>query len=103
MQLSKSQISAPLTAVASQNGGFNEILRMTIAALMKAERVEHLAESTRDKGNGFRTAVFPSDFRSGLRKSPINKKDLPSLEGLVGTGPVPVYIGKDSNLRLSRS
>ena len=84
MQLSKSQISAPLIEVASQEDGFNEILRMTIAALMKAARVEHLAESTRDKGNGFRTAVFPSDFRSGLRISPINKKRPPISGGPCG-------------------
>jgi len=54
MQLSKTQISALLTEVASQEDGFNEILRMTFEAMMKAERQEHLIESSGDKGNGFR-------------------------------------------------
>lgn len=54
MQLSKTQITALLTEVASQEDGFNEILRMSFEALMKAERQEHLLRSTEDKGNGFR-------------------------------------------------
>ena len=54
MQLSKTQITALLTEVASQEDGFNEILRMSFEAMMKAERQEHLMQSTEDKGNGFR-------------------------------------------------
>lgn len=54
MQLSKTQITALLTEVASQEDGFNEILRMSFEAMMKAERQEHLLRSTEDKGNGFR-------------------------------------------------
>ena len=54
MQLSKTQITALLTEVASQEDGFNEILRMSFEAMMKAERQEHLLQSTEDKGNGFR-------------------------------------------------
>ena len=55
MQLSKTQITALLTEVASQEDGFNEILRMSFEALMKAERQEHLSEqSGTDKGNGYR-------------------------------------------------
>jgi len=54
MQLSKTQITALLTEVASQEDGFNELLRMSFEALMKAERQEHLYQSEEDKGNGFR-------------------------------------------------
>ena len=54
MQLSKTQITALLTEVASQEDGFNELLRMSFEALMKAERQEHLQQTTEDKGNGFR-------------------------------------------------
>lgn len=54
MQLSKTQITALLTEVASQEDGFNELLRMSFEAMMKAERQEHLFESLGDKGNGFR-------------------------------------------------
>lgn len=54
MQLSKTQITALLTEVASQEDGFNELLRMSFEALMKAERQEHLYQSEGDKGNGFR-------------------------------------------------
>jgi hypothetical protein len=54
MQLSNTQITALLTEVASQEDGFNELLRMSFEALMKAERREHLIQSTEDKGNGFR-------------------------------------------------
>ena len=54
MQLSTTQITDLLTEVASQEDGFNKILRMTFEAMMKAERQEHLMQSTEDKGNGFR-------------------------------------------------
>ena len=54
MQLSKTQISALLTEIASQEDGFNEILRMSFEAMMKAERQEHLIQAPDDKGNGFR-------------------------------------------------
>jgi putative transposase len=54
MQLSKAQITALLTEVASQEDGFNEILRITFEAMMKAERQEHLLEIDSDKGNGYR-------------------------------------------------
>jgi len=54
MQLSKTQITALLTEVASQEDGFNELLRMSFEAMMQAERQEHLSQSARDKGNGFR-------------------------------------------------
>lgn len=54
MQLSKTQISALLTEIASQEDGFNEILRMSFEAMMKAERQEYLIQSADDKGNGFR-------------------------------------------------
>lgn len=54
MQLSKTQITALLTEVASQEDGFNEILRMSFEAMMKAERQEHLLQASDDKGNGFR-------------------------------------------------
>ena len=43
MQLSKTQISALLTEIASQEDGFNEILRMSFEAMMKAERLEHFS------------------------------------------------------------
>ena len=42
MQLSKTQITALLTEVASQEDGFNEILRMSFEAMMKAERRDHV-------------------------------------------------------------
>ena len=54
MQLSKAQITALLTEIASQEDGFNELLRLSFEAMMKAERQEHLSESSGDKGNGFR-------------------------------------------------
>ncbi len=54
MQLSKAQITALLTEVASQEDGFNEILRITFEAMMKAERQEHLLEIESDKDNGYR-------------------------------------------------
>jgi putative transposase len=54
MQLSKSQITALLAEVASQEDGFNELLRMSFEAMMKAERQEHLNQMQSDKGNGFR-------------------------------------------------
>jgi putative transposase len=54
MQLSKMQITALLTEVASQEDGFNELLRMSFEALMKAERQEHLTQVSGDKVNGFR-------------------------------------------------
>lgn len=54
MQLSKTQITALLTEVASQEDGFNELLRMSFEAMMKAEREEHLKQTKEDKGNGFR-------------------------------------------------
>lgn len=54
MQLSKTQISALLTEIASQEDGFNEILGMSFEAMMKAERQEHLIQARDDKGNGFR-------------------------------------------------
>lgn len=54
MQLSKTQITALLTEVARKEDGFNEILRMSFEAMMKAERQEHLIQSREDKGNGFR-------------------------------------------------
>jgi hypothetical protein len=54
MQLSKIQITALLTEVASQEDGFNEILRMSFEAMMKAERQEHLIKSREDKVNRFR-------------------------------------------------
>ena len=53
MQLSKTQISALLTEIASQEDGFNEILRMPFEAMMKAERQEYLIQTADDKGNGF--------------------------------------------------
>ena len=54
MQLSKAQISDILTEIANQQDGFNELLRMSFEALMKAERQEHLRDAEDDKGNGFR-------------------------------------------------
>lgn len=54
MQLSKTQITALLTEVASQEDGFNEVIRMSFEALMKAERQEYLLQTAEDKGNGFR-------------------------------------------------
>jgi hypothetical protein len=51
MQLSKTQITALLTEVASQEDGLNEILRMSFEAMMKAERQEHLLQSTEDANN----------------------------------------------------
>jgi len=54
MQLSKAQITALLTEIASREDGFNELLRLSFEAMMKAEREEHLSESSEDKGNGFR-------------------------------------------------
>jgi putative transposase len=54
MQLSKTQFSALLTKIVSQEDGFNEILRMSFEAMIKAERQEHLIHASDDKGNGFR-------------------------------------------------
>ena len=54
MQLSKTQITSLLTEVASQEDGFNELLRMSFEAMMKAKRQEHLTQAAGDKGNGFR-------------------------------------------------
>ena len=57
MRLSKTQISALLTEIASQEDGFNEILRMSFEAMMKAERQEHLIQAQDDKGNVFRGLI----------------------------------------------
>lgn len=54
MQFSKAQITEILTEFANQEDGFNEILRITFEAMMKAERQEHLLERDSDKGNGYR-------------------------------------------------
>lgn len=42
MQLSKERIAALLMGVPSQEDGFNELLRTSFDALMKAELQEHL-------------------------------------------------------------
>ena len=50
MQLINTQITTLLTEVASQEDGFNEILRMTFEAMMKSERREHLIQPTEIPG-----------------------------------------------------
>lgn len=54
MQLSKAQITAVLTELASQEEGFKELMQMSFEAIMKAERNEHLESTESDKGNGYR-------------------------------------------------
>jgi hypothetical protein len=67
MQLSKTQITALLTEVASQEDGFNELLQMSFEALMKAERQEYLLESTADKGSLIGSAKYPRESARNTR------------------------------------
>jgi transposase-like protein len=54
MHLSNIQITELLAELANQKDGFNEVLRISFEALMKAERQEHLSGNSDDKCNGFR-------------------------------------------------
>ncbi|MBK8192112.1 MAG: hypothetical protein IPK76_02375 [Lewinellaceae bacterium] len=51
--IKKTQITALLTEVASQEDGFNEAIRMSFEALMKAERQEYLLQTAEDKAMDF--------------------------------------------------
>lgn len=54
MYLSKTQITEILAELVNQEDGFNEVLRISFEALMKAERQEQLSGNSDEKGNGFR-------------------------------------------------
>jgi putative transposase len=55
MQLSKLQIQEVLTNLVSQEGGLNELLGLTLNALMLGERDGYLSTSSvKNKGNGYR-------------------------------------------------
>jgi putative transposase len=55
MQLSKVQIQSVLTDLVSRENGLNELLSLTINALMLGERQAHLSSSYEaNKGNGYR-------------------------------------------------
>lgn len=53
LQFSRDQISAILTEVASSEDGYNQILKYSLEALMRAEREEHNL-ATNDQSNGYR-------------------------------------------------
>jgi putative transposase len=55
MQLSKVQIQEVLTNMVSQEGGLNELLGLTLNALMLGERTAYLGtNASKNKGNGYR-------------------------------------------------
>jgi transposase-like protein len=54
MHFTQTQISKIIEQILEKEDGLNTILKMTLEALMKAERTEHNT-STRDYSNGFRT------------------------------------------------
>ena len=54
MHFTQKQVTEILRELASTEGGTNELLRMSLEAIMLAERGEHNA-STGDSGNGLRS------------------------------------------------
>lgn len=54
MNITKVQLQALIGNHLKRENGLNEVLEMTLNALMKAERREHLASEEADKGNGYR-------------------------------------------------
>lgn len=54
LNFSSEQVTKILTEVAKAEDGYNQVLQITIEALMRAEREEHLKATPTDKGNGYR-------------------------------------------------
>jgi len=54
MNFTKVQLQTLIGNHIQRENGLNEVLEMTLNALMKAERREHLAGEDHDKGNGYR-------------------------------------------------
>lgn len=55
LNFSSEQVTKILTEVANTEDGYNKVLQISIEALMRAERAEHLSLNENDKGNGFRS------------------------------------------------
>jgi len=54
MELTKKQTEAVLSKFIAKENGLNEVLQMTLNAMMQSERTEHLKDSLGNKGNGYR-------------------------------------------------
>ena len=54
MNLTKKQTEEVLSKFLEQENGLNEVLQMTLNAMMYSERTEHLKQDRGNKGNGYR-------------------------------------------------
>jgi transposase-like protein len=54
MELTKRQTEEVLSKFLDKENGLNEVLQMTLNAMMYSERAEHLKETISNKGNGYR-------------------------------------------------
>ena len=54
MNLTKKQTEEVLSKFLEQENGLNEVLQMTLNAMMYSERTEHLKQDVDNKGNGYR-------------------------------------------------
>ena len=68
MNITKKQTEEILSNFLAKENGLNEVLSMTLNAMMYCERNEYLSGSTRNKGNGFRLGkVFGHGSQLELR------------------------------------
>ena len=63
IELTKVQLQTSLSKLLEEESGLTQVLEMTLNGLMYAERINYLAQSTSNKGNGYRKA-----FAVGLGK-----------------------------------
>ena len=54
MNLTKKQTEEVLSKFLAEKNGLNDVLQMTLNAMMYSERTEHLKDDIENKGNGFR-------------------------------------------------
>jgi len=54
MNLTKKQTEEVLSKFLEKENGLNEVLQMTLNAMMYSERTEHLKQDVSNKGNGYR-------------------------------------------------
>lgn len=68
MNLTKKQTEEVLSKFLVQENGLNDVLQMTLNAMMYSERTEHLSSSIDNKGNGYRLGkVFGHGAQIELR------------------------------------
>lgn len=68
MNLTKKQTEELLSKYLIKENGLNEVMQMTLNAMMYSERTAHLSESTDNKGNGYRLGkVFGHGAQIELR------------------------------------